>query len=1114
MIKVFKSALVLGALFFLGSCTTESLEVPEGTNLIEFYSLGVNQQVNPDDQPTKAGIDIQSTQIVDGATVGIFAYQTSGNPLTNAVNNPHEVAYYTTDDDQTRAKLNPTDKKIAWPSNDSEDPVNVRAYAPHQAGNAALEELTFTVSDDQSTEDGYIASDFLYASVNGCKAVNGGVNLMFDHLFTKVVFYLYEGNSSVVLEGATVKLNNVAKTAQINLASGSIKSTSNKGDITIHTFPADQSSDYVCSAIFPAHNFAAAKFMTITDVNGKEYTVSLGNKTFAPGKVYTYGVNVKTAMEIYPTAITNWQEGHGDLNVGGGDIQSMTFMSKFAEEYAIAYYEYVDTNNDDIKDTKYGYRAKNTQAEAENDARCQHIELNYLVRPAEMATTIANASTYWNDKVKVIGFYAQALTTKSSYGYDYPLTKAFNNDTFEGVIKSVTASNGILTVKVQNSNDYDLRSDFYNELISAKLALTIDIDETNFTTKYVRVYPKDSDPNIYAQKVQLNVYQASLTTGAEFQLTSTLVPSNVTTPGVVWSSSNEAIATVDQNGLVKVNDSRDGEVTITCTANMPNVNGNVVSNSCDIDVVFAEPEVYIVSNATSVEVGSTVELKYAAYPAGAYNPSTLEWTSSNTALATVDDKGVVTGVAYNNVAEQDAEPVYEKVTITLTADGQYVATKELTITPVFPKSIAFTDGFAQTIDMKIGEQKTFTAAISPNDAIQSADNNIRWWIKSPSNQNAGDGTNSGDGGSYNFTPSEEGTYTITVKHTSSNFSYVYNVRYVRATPYYVTSIAFNDATHTMDQGDSWTPSLTVSPSNATYKDYTLTSSNSDLISVNGGTLVTNNDYTITGDSETVTITATATGASEGGTYPTATCQVTVKKVINIIGWYYCANNQCYETLDQVSAAGTTAVGVVYSMANPTGQDAALAADYPGCVHGYAVSFVQPSWTYKWMNKNLMPDSWITSNGHASIKDLTYGTAYTSYISNSKLKGYGNTKALLDYLNNSGEAYDGSTLILDFTNAYVKFANRPTAVDGSTGWFMPSAGDIKAIHENYSVISAAIDAAKPSTAPDTWVNLNQEKWLSSMDRGNRSISVNPASSSITYTANGTTNYRYIIYVTAF
>lgn len=1110
MIKVFKSALVLGALFFLGSCTTESLEVPEGTNLIEFYSLGVNQQVNPDDQPTKAGIGIQSTQIVDGATVGIFAYQTSGTALTNAVNNPHEVAYYTTDDDQTRAKLNPTDKKIAWPSNDSEDPVNVRAYAPYQSANAALDALTFTVQADQSTEAGYIASDFLYAKVNECKAVNGGVDLMFDHLFTKVVFYLYEGNSSVVLEGATVKLNNVAKTAQINLASGSIESTSNKGDITIHTFPADQSSDYVCSAIFPAHSFAAAKFMTITDVNDKEYTVSLGNKTFASGKVYTYGVNVKTAMEIYPTAITNWEEGHGDLNVGGGDIQSMTFMSNFAEEYAIAYYEYVDTNNDDIKDTKYGYRAKNTQAEAENDARCQHIELNYLVRPAEMATTLANASTYWNDKIKVIGFYAQALT-RSASAYDFPLAKAFSNETFEGVIKDVTASNGILTVKVQNSNDYDLRSDFYNELISAKLALTIDIDETNFTTKYVQVFPKDSDPSIYAERVQLNVYQASLTTGAEFQLTSTLVPSNVTTPGVVWSSSNEAIATVDQNGLVTVNDSKDGEVTITCTANMPDVNGNVVSNSCDIDVVFAEPEVYIVSNATSVEVGSTVELKYAAYPAGAYNPSILEWTSSNNALATVDDKGVVTGVAYNNVAEQNADPVYEKVTITLTADGQYVATHELTVTPVFPKSIAFTDGFAQTIDMKIGEQKTFTAAISPNDAIQSAGNNIRWWIKSPSNQNAGDGTNSGDGGSYNFTPSEEGTYTITVKHTNSNFSYVYNVRYVRATPYYVTSIAFNDATHTMDQGDSWTPSLTVSPSNATYKGYTLTSSNTDLISVNGGTLVTNNDYTITGDSETVTITATATGASEGGTYPTATCQVTVKKVINIIGWYYCANNQCYETLDQVSAAGTTPVGVVYSMANPTGQDAALAADYSGCVHGYAVSFVQPTWQYYWQKKSPwpFPNSWINSNlpaNYVGISDLN-----NTSVTNSKLKGYNNTQMLFLYQNylisqNEHLHTDGS-IILDFINAYNKYPNRPSAVDGSAGWFMPSIGDMLAIHEVYDIINPKI-----TSAGGTSLSTYGEYWLSSINTGNISISVNPSTGGIS--TNGTNNTRGIIYVTAF
>ncbi|MBO5748999.1 MAG: Ig domain-containing protein, partial [Muribaculaceae bacterium] len=65
----------------------------------------------------------------------------------------------------------------------------------------------------------------------------------------------------------------------------------------------------------------------------------------------------------------------------------------------------------------------------------------------------------------------------------------------------------------------------------------------------------------------------------EFQLTATVLPENTTNKGVVWSSSDNEIASVDETGLVKM--LRVGSVVITATT----VDGSDLSASCHITIV-------------------------------------------------------------------------------------------------------------------------------------------------------------------------------------------------------------------------------------------------------------------------------------------------------------------------------------------------------------------------------------------------------------------------------------------------------------------------------------------------------------------------------------------------
>ena len=122
-------------------------------------------------------------------------------------------------------------------------------------------------------------------------------------------------------------------------------------------------------------------------------------------------------------------------------------------------------------------------------------------------------------------------------------------DTSTGVISGTPTTDGTFTftVKAENSVGND----------SKKYELTID--------------PK---PTVTVTGVKLDQTKLPLYTGESKTLTATVAPDNATNKTVTWSSNNEAVATVDQNGTVTAKSAgtaiitvttTDGEKTATCT---------------------------------------------------------------------------------------------------------------------------------------------------------------------------------------------------------------------------------------------------------------------------------------------------------------------------------------------------------------------------------------------------------------------------------------------------------------------------------------------------------------------------------------------------------------------
>ena len=143
----------------------------------------------------------------------------------------------------------------------------------------------------------------------------------------------------------------------------------------------------------------------------------------------------------------------------------------------------------------------------------------------------------------------------------------------------------------------------------------------------------------------------------------TIKPDNYPNKDVTWSSSNDATATVDENGLVTTHEV--GTVTITATLKSdPTISSSVtiVVNPIKVSkiTVTGYGKDYLVKGDT-VTLGSTVEPSDAA-------DKNIVWSSSNESVATVEQNGKVTAVGQGTVsikAMNDDSGVYGEQVITV-----------------------------------------------------------------------------------------------------------------------------------------------------------------------------------------------------------------------------------------------------------------------------------------------------------------------------------------------------------------------------------------------------------------------------------------------------------------
>lgn len=715
------------------------------------------------------------------------------------------------------------------------------------------------------------------------------------------------------------------------------------------------------------------------------------------------------------------EETVGSLQELLGQIQSVTFMSEYSAENAIAYYDLGPNTRSDGKMARTPHSA---------------LSLNYIVRPAAAAAALTE-SALWDNQMKVFGYYAGRIEQSAVSMFDFDIT---------GVVADETT--GIVTVTVSSSV---LDEGFYFKETGAKLALSIATGKTDLTSKFVEVVPKDASSTVYVESLTLSDDYIEVDSELTAQLKAVLTPDNVTDATLIWTTSDASIATVSGEGLVTAK--AVGEATITATTKSTDEWGMVLSKNCRVKVM---PNIKLEA-ANYVEVGGTmtINVKSPNYIDKQY----IKWSSSNIYYATVDEDGVVTG---SNSTYDSGEKAYGKVTITCTI-GDFnptVLTHEMAVVypqPVGVKIPSIADNVS-SVTAKMGGTVDLGGSITPEAAQPYF--RIQYVAAGGGDAKVAK-VNFNTGAVTTVGPGAVTVIAQVLNPDGCNYYYpagsdVWRCVTVNVEPYWVETLTLPE-TFEMNLGQvaTLTPVFTsdMSGHDPSYPDLKWTSSNPSIVSVNETTGEMTSHETV----GTVTITAETTNewSVADGVAKKATCSVTVKKPVAAIhvGDYYYLDGTWSTELQ----SDKTVIGVVFATANAASSDIYLRNDHPTCSNGLVVALNEYSTAYdtgdnagyEWTRTDMA--NWLVNNGYSvGVED--------------KIHGYGNT---LGYqkLNEAKISSEGYTLDTELVDV---LSQGPSTPDTSSGWYIPSYKEMVLLKEGISAVNATLASAGTQVSTSQYI----------------------------------------------
>ena len=203
-----------------------------------------------------------------------------------------------------------------------------------------------------------------------------------------------------------------------------------------------------------------------------------------------------------------------------------------------------------------------------------------------------------------------------------------------------------------------------------------------------------------ASSVSLDKTDISVTVGKSVKITATVEPKDTFDKTIVWTSSDNNIATVSDDGRVTAISVGVAIITATC---------GDVSASCTVTVTpIVATSIRLSKDDVELGIGFTCTLKATVYPNNATNKN-VTWSSDNVDVATVSEDGFVRAIA-------------EGVAYITATCGDVSATCKVTVKPIIiPASKVVLD--KEEMSMVVGESDKLIASVYPDDAV---DKSITW----------------------------------------------------------------------------------------------------------------------------------------------------------------------------------------------------------------------------------------------------------------------------------------------------------------------------------------------------------------------------------------------------
>ena len=555
--------------------------------------------------------------------------------------------------------------------------------------------------------------------------------------------------------------------------------------------------------IFDTNDLKSSISIGYTDILSTEDESGLGNATFSLKD------NNQTSIDI--TTLTD------NINSLSGTNQSVDFY--------LVNNLYKTVNFSDSQNL-YGYVSETIDI----NYSLNETDIDMISLPNSSETSVVSIdSTLEKLKLNSLGESIISITTEDyPYIYDYIIFNVYQDNLDELVIDDITTKYGANELIKDNNyilnvstSDYIIESSDESVLyVNPDLTITAKTCGNATLTAYYKnntLISATKDYKVIVEETKIEYTNGlydnyPLYINNTFDLSKYLLvtPLEATYKTLSYTSSDSSIISIDENGLMTA--LKEGNVTITVTSK----GGVKTEVSFNVLIPVSKISTDIVEN--QIERGSTFDLSthITVLPDNASNKE-VEYLSSDSSIATVDENGLITTLAKGNfsitVTSKDSNSVYKTIDFI-----SYVRVKSIDISLLEGNTTIYDKG---TLDLSNLVKVMPADATNTNISFESSNSDIITVSES---------------GLVKALSSGKAVITI---QASDNVSVSIDFEsYIK-----VTSIDVDLDKTKIEKGSTLDLAslITVSPADATNKTLTYTSSDSSIISVDDKGLISGLD---------------------------------------------------------------------------------------------------------------------------------------------------------------------------------------------------------------------------------------------------------------------------------